>query len=133
MSTDLKSTQEVMTVQGTKLLIKCSARRLRRWGRSLHGLRPSAHLPRNTRAVADIIDDVLLAFKLTQSSVIFSTWVAAAVAGDLVETLSSPGPFTVFAPTEDAFAPLPEGSLASWLLPREHGHLGGHLDLPCDR
>jgi len=50
LSTDLKATQEVMTVQSAKLLIKCSARRLRRLGRSLHGLRPSAHLPRNTRA-----------------------------------------------------------------------------------
>jgi len=60
---------------------------------------------------------VLLAFELTQSVVILSTWVAAVVADDLVETLSSPGPFTVFAPTKDAFAPLPKGSLASWLLP----------------
>jgi len=41
----------------------------------------------------------------------FSTLVAAVTAADLVETLSGPGPFTVFAPTNDAFAALPEGIL----------------------
>ena len=37
----------------------------------------------------------------------FSTLVAAVQAASLVETLQSPGPFTVFAPTDDAFAKLP--------------------------
>ena len=39
----------------------------------------------------------------------FSTLVAAVTAAELVETLSGEGPFTVFAPTNDAFAKLPEG------------------------
>jgi len=39
----------------------------------------------------------------------FNTLVAAVTAADLVETLSGPGPFTVFAPTDDAFAALPAG------------------------
>ena len=43
----------------------------------------------------------------------FSTLVAAAKAAGLVETLSGKGPFTVFAPTDEAFAALPEGVLAS--------------------
>lgn len=47
----------------------------------------------------------------------FSTLVAAAQAADLVETLSGPGPFTVFAPTDDAFAALPEGLVDALLLP----------------
>ena len=47
----------------------------------------------------------------------FTTLVAAVTAADLVETLSSEGPFTVFAPTDDAFAALPEGTLDSLLLP----------------
>jgi transforming growth factor-beta-induced protein len=47
----------------------------------------------------------------------FSTLVTAVVAADLVETLSSEGPFTVFAPTNDAFAALPEGTVESLLLP----------------
>lgn len=45
----------------------------------------------------------------------FSTLVAAVKAADLVSTLSSDGPFTVFAPTNDAFAKLPEGTIASLL------------------
>lgn len=45
----------------------------------------------------------------------FNTLVAAVKAADLVETLSGPGPFTVFAPTDDAFAKLPAGTIDSLL------------------
>ena len=45
----------------------------------------------------------------------FGTLVAALQAAELVETLSGPGPFTVFAPTDDAFAKLPEGTVESLL------------------
>ncbi|MBW4537385.1 MAG: fasciclin domain-containing protein [Pleurocapsa minor HA4230-MV1] len=41
----------------------------------------------------------------------FSTLVAAVTAANLVETLKTPGPFTVFAPTDDAFAKLPPGTV----------------------
>jgi uncharacterized surface protein with fasciclin (FAS1) repeats len=47
----------------------------------------------------------------------FDTLVAAVTAADLAETLSGEGPFTVFAPTDDAFAALPEGLVAALLLP----------------
>ncbi len=47
----------------------------------------------------------------------FSTLVAALTAGGLVETLQGEGPFTVFAPTDEAFAALPEGLLEKLLLP----------------
>ena len=47
----------------------------------------------------------------------FDTLVAAVIAADLAETLSSPGPFTVFAPTDDAFAALPAGLVDALLLP----------------
>ncbi|QCS50020.1 fasciclin domain-containing protein [Picosynechococcus sp. PCC 11901] len=47
----------------------------------------------------------------------FSTLVAAVSAADLAETLAGEGPFTVFAPTNDAFAALPDGVLESLLLP----------------
>jgi uncharacterized surface protein with fasciclin (FAS1) repeats len=47
----------------------------------------------------------------------FSTLVAAVKAADLVDVLSSEGPFTVFAPTNEAFAKLPDGTLASLLKP----------------
>jgi transforming growth factor-beta-induced protein len=47
----------------------------------------------------------------------FSTLVAAVSAAGLVDALSGEGPFTVFAPTNEAFAKLPEGTLESLLLP----------------
>lgn len=46
-----------------------------------------------------------------------TTLVAAVGAAGLVETLQSEGPFTVFAPTNDAFAALPDGTVDSLLLP----------------
>ena len=47
----------------------------------------------------------------------FGTLVAAVQAAGLAETLSGEGPFTVFAPTDEAFAALPEGVLDALLLP----------------
>ncbi len=45
----------------------------------------------------------------------FKTLVAATQAAGLVETLNTKGPFTVFAPTDDAFAKLPKGTVESLL------------------
>ncbi|MGA1657620.1 MAG: fasciclin domain-containing protein [Ilumatobacteraceae bacterium] len=53
----------------------------------------------------------------------FSTLVAALSAAGLVETLQGEGPFTVFAPTDAAFAALPEGLLEKLLLPENVGVL----------
>ena len=52
-----------------------------------------------------------------------STLVAAVKAGGLVETLKSDGPFTVFAPTNEAFAALPEGTLEMLLMPENKDKL----------
>jgi len=53
----------------------------------------------------------------------FSTLVAAVQAAGLVETLKGDGPFTVFAPTNDAFAALPAGTVESLLLPENKDQL----------
>jgi len=53
----------------------------------------------------------------------FSTLVAAVKAAGLVEVLSGEGPFTVFAPTNDAFAALPEGTVESLLEPENKDKL----------
>jgi uncharacterized surface protein with fasciclin (FAS1) repeats len=45
----------------------------------------------------------------------FKTLVAAVSAADLVDALQSPGPFTVFAPTDEAFAKLPPGTITTLL------------------
>ena len=53
----------------------------------------------------------------------FNTLVAAVKAAGLVETLSSKGPFTVFAPTDAAFAALPKGTVESLLKPENKAKL----------
>ena len=53
----------------------------------------------------------------------FNTLVAAIKAADLVDTLNGKGPFTVFAPTDDAFAKLPEGTLEMLLEPENKARL----------
>ena len=58
--------------------------------------------------MADIVDTAVAAGN-------FKTLVTAVKAADLVETLKSKGPFTVFAPTDDAFAKLPKGAVEGLL------------------
>ncbi|MEL6977953.1 MAG: fasciclin domain-containing protein [Pseudomonadota bacterium] len=53
----------------------------------------------------------------------FSTLVAAVQAAGLVDALKGPGPLTVFAPTNDAFAALPEGTVETLLEPENKGQL----------
>lgn len=56
-----------------------------------------------------------------------STLVAALKAADLVETLSGPGPFTVFAPTNAAFSKLPAGTVDTLLKPENKAQLASVL------
>ena len=58
--------------------------------------------------MADIVD-------IAVSADNFKTLVAAVQAANLVDTLKSPGPFTVFAPTDEAFAKLPPGTIVTLL------------------
>lgn len=53
----------------------------------------------------------------------FNTLIAAAQAADLVDTLKSPGPLTVFAPTDAAFAALPAGTVENLLKPENKDQL----------
>ncbi len=53
----------------------------------------------------------------------FNTLVAAVTAADLVDTLKGDGPFTVFAPTDEAFAALPEGTVETLLKPENKDQL----------
>ncbi len=65
---------------------------------------------------ADIVDTAVEAGQ-------FKTLVAAVEAAELVETLKGDGPFTVFAPTDEAFAKLPEGTLENLLKPENKDQL----------
>merc|ERR1711907_192715 len=88
-----------------------------------------------SNGVAHIIDGVMIPpaksladkkpniVELAQSVDDLSTLVAGVVAADLVDTLSSPGPFTVFAPTNEGFAALPEGTLDTLLKPENKDQL----------
>src|SRR5688500_17448421 len=71
-------------------------------------------------AKKDVVDTAVAAGK-------FNTLAAALKAAGLVDTLKGDGPFTVFAPTDDAFARLPEGALASLLKPENKEQLRGVL------
>ncbi len=54
---------------------------------------------------------------------LFKTLVAAVTAADLVDTLKSAGPFTVFAPSDDAFAKLPAGTVEELVKPENKDKL----------
>lgn len=69
---------------------------------------------------ADIVDTAVQAGK-------FNTLAAALGAADLVDTLKGAGPFTVFAPTDDAFAKLPAGTVETLLKPENRDTLTGIL------
>jgi len=134
LSTDLKTFQSVKTVEGKPVhVIKYHGEV--KVGPSVKDLKKvtgADNLASN--GVAHIIDGVLLPpaglsdakpniVELAQSVDDLSTLVAAVVAGDLVETLSSPGPFTVFAPTNEAFGALPAGTLDDLLKPENKATL----------
>merc|ERR1712178_486697 len=134
LSTDLKSFQRVETVEGKNVHVIKTHKGVF-VGPSIHDLKTvvgADNLASN--GVAHIIDGVLLPpsslksatpniVELAQSVDDLSTLVAAVVAGDLVDTLSSPGPFTVFAPTNEAFGALPEGTLDTLLKPENKDQL----------
>lgn len=61
--------------------------------------------------------------EVAQSAGTFETLVAAVSAADLVSTLQSDGPFTVFAPTDAAFAALPAGTVETLLKPENKDQL----------
>jgi len=67
-------------------------------------------------ATKDIVDTAVEAGS-------FKTLAAALKAGGLIEALKSDGPFTVFAPTDEAFAKLPEGTVAELLKPENKDKL----------
>ncbi|WP_172300356.1 fasciclin domain-containing protein [Pseudoruegeria sp. HB172150] len=71
---------------------------------------------------ADMMADMTIVENASNSP-IHTTLVAAVQAADLVDTLSGEGPYTVFAPTDEAFAALPEGTVDSLLMPENKDQL----------
>lgn len=119
MSSDLKDGQATATVQGEKVIIQTE-----------DGIKVNdAHITtadlEADNGVIHIIDKVLLPLSMQEKTIAqlaiaddrLSTLVEALKADNLVKTLQSKGPFTVFAPTNEAFAALPEGTVESLLEP----------------
>lgn len=74
----------------------------------------------NYKAKQDIVDTAVAAGS-------FNTLVAAVKAAGLVDTLKGDGPFTVFAPTDEAFAKLPAGTIENLLKPENKDQLAAIL------
>merc|ERR1711957_302687 len=128
LSTDLKYFQRVATVEGKSVHVYKTRKGVfvSPDGKDFKTVVGADNMASN--GVAHIIDGVLLPpagladalpniVELAESVSDLSTLVAAVVAGDLVGTLTSAGPFTVFAPTKEGFAALPAGTLDTLMKP----------------
>jgi len=127
LSTQLKISQVVTTLEGKTVTVTKKNGKVNVGSKNVI---KADNLASN--GVVHIIDGVLIPptppatpniVKLAESVKDLSTLVAAVVAGDLADTLSSPGPFTVFAPTNEAFAALPAGTLAKLMKPESKKEL----------
>ena len=80
------------------------------------GMASAGHHAMDEEKSADIVDTAVAAGQ-------FQTLAAALTAAGLVDTLKGDGPFTVFAPTDEAFAKLPEGTVEMLLQPENRDQL----------
>lgn len=111
------------TLEGQRIAIQSELGRL-----SVNESNVIATNIRCDNGVIHVIDQVLLPTEKELSTIAeeagnFKTLLAAADAAELAETLGSPGPFTVFAPTDEAFAKLPAGTVESLLKPENSDQL----------
>ena len=125
MAADVVKLKEAKTVQGSNVSIKVVNGKV---------MVDNAQVVKTDiqcgNGVIHVIDAVILPKDIVDTAVAagsFKTLAAALKAADLVETLKGKGPFTVFAPTDDAFAKLPEGTVADLLKPENKKKLAGIL------
>jgi uncharacterized surface protein with fasciclin (FAS1) repeats len=105
----MKKTLAALAVAAGLLLTACSS------GTEAASTTPSAEMTASSAASAEVMAGDIV--KVASTTDGFSTLVAAVTAAGLAETLQGEGPFTVFAPTDAAFAALPKGLLDKLLLP----------------
>jgi uncharacterized surface protein with fasciclin (FAS1) repeats len=118
MSSSLTDGQEITTVFGEMITVTINAQ-----GVFINDAMVTVADLEAENGVVHIIDAVLLppspkpatVVDIVTGSADHATLTAAVVAAGLVETLQGEGPFTVFAPTDDAFAALPEGTIDALL------------------
>ncbi len=132
-STDLADGQTAATVQGEEITVS-----LADGGVKINEASVVTPDVEAGNGVVHIIDQVLLPpsmqepagqniVELAMATESLSTLVQAVQAAGLAETLSGEGPFTVFAPTNEAFAALPEGTLENLLKPENKDQLAAIL------
>jgi len=120
LSSDLKNGEKVMTLEGNNVTVKLDG-----GGVMINDAKVKTADVMASNGVVHIIDKVLLPPGFAPPTIPdlaiatpdLSTLVAALKAADLVTTLSGEGPFTVFAPTNEAFKGLPAGVLDALLKP----------------
>jgi uncharacterized surface protein with fasciclin (FAS1) repeats len=115
LSTDLTNGQEITTLLGDKLTVTINAN-----GVFINDAKVIMADLKAKNGVVHVIDAVLIPTPETVVNIIVdseshSTLEAAVIAAELVDALSSQGPFTVFAPVDAAFDALPEGTLEALL------------------
>ena len=126
---EVTKTSGAMTLQGQRLSFKLSGDQVMIDGATVAKADVMAK-----NGVIHVINQVLMP---TDKSIVdvavgagkFATLIAAAKAAGLAETLATGGPFTVFAPTDEAFAKLPAGTVEGLLKPENKDKLAGILKL----
>merc|ERR1712087_380901 len=129
-SSDLTDGQQITTVQGENVTVTINTNGVF-INTDSQVVTPDVEA---TNGIVHIINKVLVPpnlvlpvyqniVELAQATGDLSTLVQAVVAADLVATLTSAGPFTVFAPTNDAFGALPAGTLDTLLKPENKADL----------
>ncbi len=118
-----------MTLQGERLAFKADGGAV-----SVNGALVLTADVMASNGVIHVIDQVLMpsdenVVEVAAAAGQFATLLAAAKAAGLAETLSDGGPFTVFAPTDAAFAKLPAGTVEGLLKPENKEKLAGILKL----
>ena len=115
MAADVVKLKKAKTVQGADIGIKVSEGKV-----SVDNATVTATDIKCSNGVIHVIDSVILPKDIVDTAVAagkFKTLAAALQAADLVKTLKGDGPFTVFAPTDEAFEKLPAGTVESLLEP----------------
>ncbi len=124
MAKDVTGLKSAPTILGQDLTVDASD------GVKINGATVTAADIVCSNGVIHVIDTVLLpknVVEIVAGNDDFSTLVAAITAAGLAETLSGDGPFTIFAPTNEAFAKLPAGTVEDLLKPENKAKLAAIL------
>jgi uncharacterized surface protein with fasciclin (FAS1) repeats len=108
--------KSIVTILAVAVLVTGSAMTTIAGDKAVESQKAAKKETKDQKKMADIVDTALNAGS-------FKTLTAALQAAGLVEALRGEGPFTVFAPTDEAFAKLPEGTVETLLKPENREKL----------